>query len=154
MSRAARARPGAARVPARLRARFPPDVLGVIAAGGIVGALARYEIAQVIHVRPGGFPWATFVTNVTGSFLMGLLGVVLLERLAPSRYVRPLLTTGFLGAFTTYSTFAVEADLLVRDGHALVGLAYVVATASAGLVAVWAGMACARALPRRKGVRR
>src|SRR5437879_13535193 len=123
-------------------------VLAAIAAGGALGAPARYGVAQVVHVARDSFPWATFWTNITGSFAIGLILVLMLERFPPTRYVRPFLATGFLGAYTTYSTFAVETDLLVRNGHAAVGLAYALASLGAGLGAVWAGMWVAR-LPAR-----
>jgi CrcB protein len=95
-------------------------------------------------VAKDGFPWATFWTNVTGSFALGVVLALLLQRFPPSLYLRPLVATGFLGAYTTYSTFAVESDLLVKDGHALVGIGYAVISLLAGFVAVWSGLAVAR----------
>ena len=137
----------AARRPARGR------VLAVIALGGALGAPARYGVAQLVHVANGSFPWATFWTNITGSFALGVVLVLILERFPPTRYVRPLVATGFLGAYTTYSTFTVETDLLVRNGHTGIGIAYALASLVAGFVAVWAGMLVARAirLPAREG---
>ncbi len=82
---------------------------------------ARYGIAQLIHVAPDSFPWATFWTNISGSFALGLVLALIVERFPPTRYLRPFVATGFLGAYTTYSTFAVETDLLVKDGHAAIG---------------------------------
>jgi CrcB protein len=72
------------------------------------------------------------------------LVTLVLERFPPTRYARPFLATGFLGAYTTYSTFAVETDLLVKDGHAGAAAAYVVASLAAGFAAVWLGIAVAR----------
>ncbi|HEY2667903.1 MAG TPA: CrcB family protein, partial [Actinomycetota bacterium] len=102
----------------------------------------------VIRVHANAFPWATFWTNVSGSLALGLFLTLVLERFPPSRYLRPFVATGFMGAYTTYSTFAVETDLLVKNGHAAVGLAYALASLGAGLGAVWAGMWVAR-LPTR-----
>jgi CrcB protein len=119
-------------------------VLGAIALGGALGAPARYGVAQLVHVARDSFPWATFWTNITGSFAIGLVLVLTLERFPPTRYARPFLATGFLGAYTTYSTFAVETDLLVRDGHAGIGIAYALASLVAGFVAVWTGMLVGR----------
>ena len=125
-------------------------VITVIALGGALGAPARYGVAQLIHVANGSFPWAAFWTNITGSFALGLVLVLILERFPPTFYVRPFVATGFLGAYTTYSTFTVETDLLVRNGHAGIGIAYAVASLVAGFVAVWAGMLVARVIPLRK----
>lgn len=119
--------------------------LAAIALGGALGAPARYGVAQLVHVARDSFPWATFWTNITGSFAIGLVLVLMLERFPPTRYVRPFLATGFLGAYTTYSTFAVETDLLVRNGHAGIGIAYALTSLVAGFVAVRAGMLVARA---------
>ncbi|HEY4938558.1 MAG: fluoride exporter [Actinomycetota bacterium] len=121
-------------------------ILAAIALGGALGAPARYGVAQLVHVAKGSFPWATFWTNITGSFALGLVLVLILERFPPTRYVRPFVATGFLGAYTTYSTFAVETDLLVRGGQAGTGVVYGLASLVAGFVAVWAGMLVARAI--------
>jgi fluoride exporter len=129
------------------RSRTRPSVLLAVALGATLGAPARYGIAQVIHVAPGTFPWATFGTNVSGSFALGLFMAFVLERFPPSRYLRPFVATGFLGAYTTYSTFAVETDLLVKDGHAAIGLVYAGASLVVGFLAVWAGIWVARTLP-------
>ena len=125
--------------------RVEPSVLAAIALGGALGAPARYGVAQLIHSAPGTFPWATFWTNITGSFALGLFLAVLVERFPPSRYLRPFVATGFLGAYTTYSTFAVETDLLIKDGHAVIGIVYTVVSLLAGCAAVWLGISAARA---------
>ena len=122
-----------------------PAVLAAIAAGAALGGPARYGVAQVVHVAKDSFPWATFWTNVSGSFALGLLLALLIERFPPSRYLRPFVATGFLGAYTTYSTFAVETDLLIKDGHAAVGLAYAGASLVCGVTAAWVGIRVARA---------
>jgi CrcB protein len=131
------------------RARL--DVLAAIAVGGALGAPARYGVAQLVPVDAGGFPWATFWTNVSGCFALGVGLILLLERFPPSRYVRPFLATGFLGAYTTYSTFAVETDLLLKDGHVGTALVYVAASLAAGFTAVWLGIAAARMLGSGRG---
>lgn len=131
----------------RTRRRTDRGVLAAIALGGALGAPARYGLAQLVQVSPGAFPWATFWTNVSGSFAIGLLLALVLERFPPNRYLRPFLATGFLGAYTTYSTFAVETDLLARDGHVPVALGYAAASLLAGLGAVWAGILIARSIP-------
>lgn len=132
--------------------RLPrPGVLAAVAAGGALGAPARYGIALAVTVAPGTFPWGTFWINVSGSFALGAVVAVILGRLPADRYRLPFLATGFLGAYTTYSTFAVESDLLARNGHVAVALVYVGASLAAGLAAVSAGLAAGRAVatPRR-----
>ncbi len=134
--------------PARSFRRIEPSVLAAIALGGALGAPARYGVAQLIHAAPGTFPWATFWTNITGSFALGLVLALLLERFPPTRYLRPFVATGFLGAYTTYSTFAVETDLLIKDGHAVIGIVYTGASLLTGFLAVWLGISAASVLPR------
>ena len=135
--------------------RAEPWVLAAIALGGALGGPARYGVAQVIHVAPNTFPWATFWTNISGSFALGLLLALILERFPPSRYLRPFVATGFLGAYTTYSTFAVETDLLIKNGHAAIGLGYAAASLAVGFLAVWVGIWMARVIPLpRRGGRR
>lgn len=127
--------------------RRDPRVVAAVALGGALGAPARYGISLAVHVSPGTFPWGTFWTNVSGSFALGFFLAVVLERFPPTRYLRPFVATGFLGAYTTYSTFAVETDLLVKTGHVGVALAYVVASFAAGLTAAWIGALLTRAAP-------
>jgi CrcB protein len=122
-------------------------VLAVIAIGGMLGATARFELAQALPTTRGNFPWATFWTNLSGSFVLGFLLVVLLERFPPTRYVRPFLTTGILGAYTTMSTYLVETAVLIKDGHALTGLSYGLGSIAAGLALAYAGIVVARRTP-------
>lgn len=146
---------GATSTPARRRRRHhrgraQADVLAVISLGGMIGASARYGIARWLPTRPGGFPWATFWTNLSGSFLLGLLLVLVLERFPPSRYLRPFAATGILGAFTTMSTYEVETALLLKDGHAATGLLYGIGSLVAGLVLAYAGILAGRLTPPRR----
>jgi CrcB protein len=144
----------ARRAPPRYRyGRAQPDILAVIAAGGMVGASARYAVARAIPVHPGHFPWATFWTNLAGSFLLGFLLVVLLERFPPTRYVRPFLGTGVLGAFTTMSTFEVETALLVKDGYSLTAGVYAFGSLAAGLALAYLGIVAGRLTPARHSER-
>ena len=129
----------------------PPDprVLAAISLGAMPGALARYGISRLVVVAPGTFPWATFWTNMSGSFALGALLVILVEHFPPSRYARSFAGTGFLGAYTTFSTFSVEADVLVKDGHVTTAAAYVVASLVVGIAVAWAGVVLARSVRRR-----
>lgn len=120
-----------------------------MALGGALGAPARMGITQLVHVSPAGFPWPTFWTNVTGSFALGVVLALIIERFPPSRFLRPFVATGFLGAYTTYSTFAVESVLLTRDGNLVLALVYVASSLVAGLVAVGAGIWAGRRAPFR-----
>ncbi len=79
-------------------------MLAAVALGGALGATARYAVAQLVHGAPGSFPWATFWTNASGSLVLGAVLVLVAERYPPTRYLRPFMATGFLGAYTTYST--------------------------------------------------
>jgi CrcB protein len=121
-----------------------PGVWLAIAAGGILGTLARYGVSRAIHVAPGTFPWSTFTVNVTGSFVLGLLLTLVIERWPPSQFVRPFAAIGFLGSYTTFSTWMVEADVLIKDGSAGIAVVYVAASLAVGLLAVYAGILVAR----------
>ena len=124
--------------------RLQPAVLLCVAAGGAVGALARYGVTRVVHVPTDGFPRATFAINVVGAFVLGwFLTVVHRRRLQP-RLLRPLFAIGFLGAFTTFSTMAVETVTLVKDHHAVLGVSYLVASIAAGLLTAALGVFAGR----------
>jgi CrcB protein len=103
----------------------------------------RAWLAQALPASTNGFPWATLAVNVAGCAVLGLV-VVLSERALPSRYLRPLLGTGFCGGLTTFSTFAVETDLLVRAGRLATAATYLVASVLIGLAATGGVMLSAR----------
>lgn len=124
-----------------------PGIMVAIGIGGILGACSRYEVALAITSRPGTFPLSTFVINVSGSFVLGALLAVIIERWRPSEYVRPFAATGFLGAYTTWSTFMVDTDNLLKAGHVSVATEYVAASLAAGLAAVYFGMMLVRTWP-------
>ena len=122
------------------------DVAAVVAAGGAVGGLARYGLNEALPQATSGFPWSTFVENVSGCALLGALLVYLLEVRAPSRYLRPLLGVGVLGGFTTFSAYTAELRELLLAGRAPLALAYLAASLLAGLLATVAGISIARGL--------
>ncbi|WP_166355913.1 fluoride efflux transporter CrcB [Phytoactinopolyspora limicola] len=119
-------------------------ILGAVAAGGVVGAEARYLISLLGDGRPA-FPWPTLVENITGCFLIGVLMAVLLELTDPHRLLRPFLGVGVLGGYTTFSAYAVDVRVLLLDERVVPALLYVVITPVAALVAVWLAMRVTRA---------
>ena len=114
-----------------------------VAAGGAAGCLARYGVTATVPVPLGG----TLLVNLVGAFAIGLL-LESLARGGDRPVLRLGLGTGFMGAFTTYSTFAVEIDLLVRDGAAVAALGHAAAGLVGGVLAVFAGVALAGAVRR------
>jgi fluoride exporter len=129
--------------------RAPWSVLGMISAGGALGALARYGLAVAWPHRPDRFPWATFVTNVTGCLLIGVLMVLIADVWAAHRLLRPFLGVGVLGGYTTFSTYTVDIQQLVAAGAARTGLLYLIGTLAAALAAVYLGIALTRLATRR-----
>ena len=121
-------------------------VLAAVAAGGALGALARYGALVLWPTPRGGFPWTVFVVNVSGCALIGALMVLTVERGRVTHpLVRPFLGVGVLGGFTTFSTYAAGvSDLLVRQ-EVLTAMAYAAVTAAAALGAVRAAAAATRA---------
>ncbi|WNM32204.1 fluoride efflux transporter CrcB [Streptomyces sp. Li-HN-5-11] len=131
--------------PSRQRAwRAQAPVIAVVALGGALGAVARYALTLWWPTPPGGFPWATFWTNVAGCAVIGVFMVVITEVWAAHRLVRPFFGTGVLGGFTTFSTYAVDTQRLTDSGHVRTGLAYLAATLLAALAAVWLAAWAAR----------
>lgn len=123
-------------------------VLAVISLGGGLGALARYGIALLLPTRVGHFPWGTFITNVVGCFLIGVLMVSITEVWAAHRLARPFLGVGVLGGFTTFSTYANEIRGLLQPGTVVVGLLYLAGTLVCALLAVVVAMWLTRTLVR------
>jgi fluoride exporter len=125
--------------------RTPVEVVAAVSLGGALGAVARYGLTVAVPTPPDQWPWATFVTNVTGCLAIGALMVIVVELTAPHRLVRPFLGPGLLGGFTTFSTYALETRTLVAHGHLGLAAGYVVASLALGLLAVWLGAQAARA---------
>lgn len=124
---------------------LPRTVL--VALGGLGGCIARYWLAGVVqNLTDHGFPSGTFAVNILGSFVIGLVMTLSLDRGLVNDDLRILLTTGFCGGFTTMSTFSYETFALLRDGEQLLALGNISATFAACLGAVWIGSMAARLL--------
>jgi CrcB protein len=106
--------------------------IAVVFVGGALGTLARAGLASTAVPDPGRWPWPTFIANVVGAFLLGVIGT----RLATSDLRRPLLGTGFCGGLTTFSTVQVETLLMVQQQHYALAAGYTLAGICAGLLAV------------------
>jgi fluoride exporter len=118
----------------------------VVGVGGFLGAVARYALGTYIGGRYGvRFPLGTFVINVSGSFLIGLI-LTLLARTTASAYWRYLIPIGFIGAFTTFSTFEYETLRAIQDGQLMTGLLNVALSLFVGFIAVWVGVELGRVL--------
>ncbi|MDM4718976.1 CrcB family protein [Micromonospora sp. WMMA1363] len=125
----------------------PVTVLGAVAAGGALGALGRAGLSAALPHDPAGFPWPTLTVNLSGCLLIGVLMAVLTRRGGPA-LTRPFLGVGVLGGYTTFSTYAVEAQQLVVAGAPATALAYLAATLAGAVLAVWAGHAATDRLAR------
>ena len=118
-----------------------------IAIGSALGGVMRYLVGGFVQQRAGiAFPYGTLLVNITGSFLLGFLLRYALATPAISPEVRGLLTTGFCGGYTTFSTFTFETMTLIDDGELRRAAAYVLASVILSLVAVYAGIELARGL--------
>ena len=118
----------------------------LVAAGGALGATARYVMADLVHrVSSPFFPWGTFVVNVTGCFAFGLVAGVADARGAIGPSTRAFVLVGVLGGFTTFSSFAFETMELLRAGQVPAALANGVGQVTLGLLAFWAGWTLAHA---------
>lgn len=120
-------------------------IMLAVAAGGAIGAAARYVTDSWIHHWVGhGFPWGTITVNLFGSFVLGALIEVMALQWSPGEVGRAFLTVGMLGAFTTFSAFSLDVHtLLVREQFLWAGI-YVVGTVAMGVAGLIAGMALFR----------
>ena len=112
-----------------------------VALGGALGALGRYWVSNhIVSNARYELPYGTLLCNVLGSFLMGVCFVLVLEKAKLSPEMRPLLMVGFMGAFTTFSTFSLEAVTLLQEGHIMSAAVYVLLSVLLCLLALYAGL--------------
>jgi fluoride exporter len=121
-------------------------LLAAVAVGGLLGAETRYAVGRLLDTPIGGWPWDTWLVNVTGSFLLGVLMAVLATVPRPHRLVRPFLGVGVLGGFTTFSTAMVGVPDLLGAGRPALALAYLAGTAVSALLATALGTWLVRAV--------
>ena len=114
-----------------------------VALAGAAGALARYQVSLLVGART--FPWSTLGINIAGSFVLGALVRIATDRGWEQSTTVPI-GVGFLGAFTTFSTFSVETHAMVRSGRPVAAIAYVTVSVVGGVLAAGAGYALARAV--------
>jgi len=117
----------------------------MVALGGAIGASARYWLGDLINSRlPIQFPLGTFVINVTGSFIIGFFLTLVTQRITVHPNWRLLIAVGFVGAYTTFSTFEFETLKLIQEGSLVSAALNVVLSFIVGFIAVWVGVTAAR----------
>ena len=134
----------------------PPGALGVrailaVGVGGALGALARWGVDVAVEAAGRPIPLATLAVNLGGCLLMGLLVAAVLGHPRRHPLWRPFLGVGVLGGFTTFSAFAGDVLLILRDGHPATALAYLLASVAGALIAVWLGYVLGQLGRRRVG---
>ena len=121
--------------------------LGAIAAGGALGAVMRFWVSGGIYAWLGrGFPYGTLSVNLIGSFIIGIAFVLLTERLTLGAEVRSFVLIGFLGAFTTFSTFSLETLILLQEGLLFKAAANILLSVLLCIIATWGGIILAKSL--------
>jgi CrcB protein len=123
-------------------------VLALIALGGAGGATSRYLVDTFVSERVGAeFPWGTFVVNITGSFVLGVLFALTVERDVLPSDIRLPVMTGFIGAYTTFSTLMLETWRLVESGSTVAAMANIVGSMVVGLTVMAGGLVVGKAIP-------
>ncbi|TAU83769.1 fluoride efflux transporter CrcB [Rhizobium leguminosarum] len=119
----------------------------LVAVGGAIGSVLRYYIGQwALRLMGPAFPWGTLAVNVVGCFVIGVFAELIARQFNASVELRLLLITGFLGGFTTFSAFSLDAISLFERGEAVAGGIYIAASVGLSMAAVIAGLAVMRAL--------
>ncbi|AUW42711.1 fluoride efflux transporter CrcB [Rhizobium beringeri] len=119
----------------------------LVAFGGAIGSVLRYYVGQwALRLMGPAFPWGTLAVNVVGCFVIGVFAELIARKFNASTELRLLLITGFLGGFTTFSAFSLDAISLFERGEAVAGGIYIAASVGFSMAAVIAGLAVMRAL--------
>lgn len=125
----------------------PAELILAVAVGSAAGGVTRYLLTGAVELRVAtGFPVGTFVVNLVGCFILGVIAHVVLVNHDLSPAARLVLTTGFCGGFTTFSTFSLESLELIQNGQVGRAAAYIGASVGLGILGVWLGMAAGRGL--------
>jgi len=107
-----------------------------VAIGGALGSVTRYGVALLLPVATGKFPWPTFIVNLVGSFLIGIAFVLIVQKQTLAPELRLWVMTGFLGGFTTFSSFSLETLQLWQQGQNIQALIYIISSVMCCLLAV------------------
>jgi CrcB protein len=126
------------------------DIGVVVGVGGALGSLGRYALAASWPTPDDRFPWATFVINVSGCLLIGVLMVLIIEVWTAHRLLRPFLGVGVLGGYTTFATYTVDTQRLLEAAQAPLAFGYLFGTLLAALLAVQLGIVATRVVARRR----
>jgi fluoride exporter len=122
------------------------NTFGLVAAGGAIGAALRYSvIVASIRIIGPGFPLGTMIVNVAGSFIMGIMAILLMERMQGSALI-PFVMVGILGGFTTFSSFSLDVMILLEKGRLLAAATYVFGSAGLSILALFLGFFFARSI--------
>ena len=117
----------------------------LVAAGGALGSVGRYLVGVfAIRVFGPNFPWGTFIVNIVGSLVIGFMAEAVARALNQSAEMRMLIVTGFLGGFTTFSSFSLDTMYLIERGEVMTAILYIAASVGLALIAVTAGLALGR----------
>jgi CrcB protein len=125
-------------------------VVGVVALGGVIGSLLRYQAGLIWPTPVGAFPTTILLVNLLGCLVIGVFLTVVTEVWTPHRLVRPFFGTGVLGGFTTFSTYSLDVVTLVRVGQSARAIEYLFATAIGAMLAVTLGVLTTRRLVARR----
>jgi CrcB protein len=116
------------------------QILLAVGFGGALGAVSRYWLAGMLNSKADKLPLGTLSCNIIGSLVMGILFVLIMEKAKLSPELRPMLMVGFLGAFTTFSSFSLETVALLQEGHTMSALIYVLLSVILCIIALSVGI--------------